>query len=1181
MTGNQTFDSASTELERRVTLLEASAGTGKTYALARIFLRLVAEEGVETGKILTVTFTTAATEELRDRIRSLLVDAYETLIEPPKQKEEAVFERLRNLKNVPVEECIRRIRLAITCIDEAIISTIHGFCNRVLSENSFETQSLFDTELNKASKDMVKEGVDEYWRDRFASANPVVSAAASTTKIKPADMVDFFDSLPRTQDYELGFSEESGFQNLHEQLLQGFEKLKMAWLAGQGDYSDYVSNCLSRKNARAKTQLARHVRILNQSLNEGEVSPAGLEILNDMRASRLTAKKEFRERDLPSFAKEAESFCQVLESFGRAVRVDCVRYLEEKMSQWKAKRGVIFFDDLLSLTAHAVNSESEDGQSLRACLRDSFDAVLIDEFQDTDPVQFEIFSRLFGQKNEHWLFLIGDPKQSIYRFRGADLEAYFEFAKMTNAQRYSLDTNFRTVTPLVESVNAFFEKSDKPFLHEELSFVPVNPNRKGPADRDKLFMDATKPAFVIRELDWRKDKEPSVEVAREAIRTDMANEIEYLLSEGTIGGNKVRPKDIAVLVRSNPDARKVWQSFRKRGLPAVVFTDVSLFDSQEAKEILWVLEGIVNARNERAIKRALATGLLGMTSADFQLWQDNPEKWDEWVGSFRECLENWRKKGVYVALHQLFRVTNAIPKNLCRPDGERRVTNFLHLAEVLHRATSNNPLAPSSLLVWFRARIEQNDSSDEEYQLRLESQSESIRILTVHKSKGLEYPIVFLPGLSFPSGGYRDDFKYHRDDGKLVVDLEKTASDDAKSKGAKEEEQEDARVLYVALTRSASRCYLYHAPVKISSNARVPAQVRMMRSWAIDGNATDSEGNSLEKQASAWVDALGGRAEYNLFTTNPSRISNFDKDESNRFEPVDLQSESWDENRKIPDAKIVESFSGLSKQVGFDGRDLDGTDDGQWEQEDVIEIENQPIFKFPAGANAGNFMHDVFEHLNFSDPSGWKDFISKKLDDHQFDSKQWTPVILDMVHQVMGTELEHGFCLNLLNDTDRLEEMEFYFPVSSGFLPELAQHLPVHSKLKKYLDRISADECMRIAGDGYLKGLIDLTFRKDGRYYILDWKSNKLSGSSKGFDDKEIEREMLTHHYVLQYHIYTVALHRFLQSRMKGYSYERNFGGVYYLFVRGMRKGSDCGIFYDLPDLETVQALEKFLISDQ
>ena len=1183
MSSIQAFDSASTKLEKGVTLLEASAGTGKTYALARIFLRLVAEEGVEVGKILTVTFTTAATEELCDRIRSLLVETYETLICEPKPNEDAVIKRLRTLKEVPTEECIRRIRLAIICFDEAIISTIHGFCNCVLNENSFETRSLFEAELNKASKEMIKEGVEEYWRETFAAADPVVSAAASTSKLKLSEMVDFFNGLPRTQDYVLGFSENEGvgFQATIEDLKESFEKLKNAWLAGKADYSEYVSNCLSRKDARAKTQLARHTRILNQCLIKREVSPAGMEILNEMRESKLRAKAEFREREVPSFAREADYFWGVLESFGRAVRVDCIRYLEDKISQWKTKRGVVFFDDLLSITAKAVNSESVDGQSLRDTLRNSIDAALIDEFQDTDPVQFKIFSRLFGQKRDHWLFLIGDPKQSIYRFRGADLEAYFEFAKNTKAQKYSLDTNFRTVTPLVESINAFFQKSTKPFLHDQLSFLPVQPNRNGPADSEKIFMGGSKPAFVIRELCWENEKEPNAEEARSEIRKDMANEIEYLLSEGTIGKRKIRPKDIAVLVRSNPDARKVWQYFRKRGLAAVVFTDVSLFNSVEAKEILWVLEGIVNARNERAIKRALATGLLGMTGMDFQLWNDNASKWDEWVDIFRDCQDAWRKRGVYIALHELLRKTNAIPQNLCRPDGERRVTNFLHLAEVLHRATINNPLSPSSLLVWLRAKMEQKDISEDEYQLRLESQSESIRILTIHKSKGLEFPIVFLPGLSFTSGGYRDDFKYHREDGKLVVDLKKSASEKAKEKGNLEEEQEDARVLYVALTRAASRCYVYHAPIKISSKARVPAQFRMMRSWGAEEKDSDNKENSLVEKASVWVDELGGSAEYKEFSPKQSEGTDYEKDDPNDSDVLDLQSELWDEKRKISGAKIVESFSGLSNQVGFDGRDLDCVQEGQGQQEDLIGLEQMPIFNFPAGANAGNFMHDVFEHLDFSDSSNWEKYISKKLEDHQYESKKWTSAIYEMVTEVMQTELEKGFSLSLLKKCDRLEEMEFYFPTSSGFLPELAQRIPQHSKLKKYLDRINAEDSRKIEGDGYLKGLIDLSFRKNEKFYLLDWKSNKLGGTNEGFGKNEIEREMLTHHYVLQYHIYTVALHRFLLSRMKDYSYERNFGGVYYLFVRGMKKGTDRGIFHDLPDLETVQILEKFLVSNQ
>ena len=244
-------------------------------------------------------------------------------------------------------------------------------------------------------------------------------------------------------------------------------------------------------------------------------------------------------------------------------------------------------------------------------------------------------------------------------------------------------------------------------------------------------------------------------------------------------------------------------------------------------------------------------------------------------------------------------------------------------------------------------------------------------------------------------------------------------------------------------------------------------------------------------------------------------------------------------------------------------------------------MEQMPIFNFPAGANAGNFMHDVFEHLDFSDSSNWEKYISKKLEDHQYESKKWTSTIYEMVTEVMQTELEKGFSLSLLKKCDRLEEMEFYFPTSSGFLPELAQRIPQHSKLKKYLDRINAEDSRKIEGDGYLKGLIDLSFRKNEKFYLLDWKSNKLGGTNEGFGKNEIEREMLTHHYVLQYHIYTVALHRFLLSRMKDYSYERNFGGVYYLFVRGMKKGTDRGIFHDLPDLETVQILEKFLVSNQ
>jgi exodeoxyribonuclease V beta subunit len=1186
------FDCSNEPLIPGVTLLEASAGTGKTYALARIFLRLVAEKGVEVGKILTVTFTTAATEELRERIRSLLVEAHETLQEDPQPEEDPAFLRLRNQEEIKVskEECIRRIKLAITCFDEAIISTIHGFCSRVLSENALETESLFEAELDRESDKMAMEGVREFWRERFALAHPVVAAAASTEKLKPEDLAKFFNKLPSTQDYHLGFEEEGACDLVRTKLLAGFDSLVESWNEGRKEYLDYASTCLD-KGTKPGKHFAKHADILNKTLTQGEVSPAGLKVLEDMRASIFKPTGNYLNEDIPKFALQVDSFWEVLKQFGRAVRVDCVRYLEDKIEKWKRERGLLSFDDLLSQTAQAVTSEGEGGDALRKSLGDAFDAAMIDEFQDTDPVQFEIFRELFGITGKHWLYLIGDPKQSIYRFRGADLEAYFDFAKKTNAVKYSLDTNFRTVTPLVGAVNAFFSESQNPFMHDDLSFEEVNPNEDGEADKEKAFAegDDLPPPFVIREMEWVGEKGPTKTEIQEAIRLDMANEIHRLLEVGSIGGRKVRTNDLAILVRGNFEATEVWNYFRRRGLPAVVFTDVSLFDSVEAKELLWVLEGIVDSGNERSIKRALATGLLGMTSNDFQAWQDHPEEWAGWVGYFRDCLKTWRKEGVYVALRELFRETGAISLNLRRPDGERRVTNFLHLAEALHQATSNNPLSPSSLVVWLRTRMDDSESGGDEYQLRLESESDAISILTVHKSKGLEYPVVFLPSLSMTAGAKAKEFTYHRNDGKLVVDLKEVATDMAKEKGKLEDGQEDARVLYVGLTRAASRCYLYQAPLRLSEDERPPAQTRIMRSWAASLKKTEEEEVAVEETSgeigeivTRWIDShdLSDQVEYRCFSPEQAEVGEEIRGEGEgNAGSEDLESAKWKASRGMPIGSIVSSFSGLVEQVDFDGRDLDAEPESEDRPEKSSPEESlPPIFEFDAGAHAGTFMHDIFEHLEFADPTSWDEFIKKKLSDHHYEPEDWIDTIKGMVEQVMGTELEPGLVLQSLERKDRMEEMEFYFPVNPGFLPELASALPKGCLLRHYLEGVAKSEKHRIASDGYLKGLVDLIFRADGKHYVLDWKSNKLNGRPDGFGSAQIEREMLDHHYILQYHLYVVATHRFLQSRLPDYSYEEHFGGVYYLFTRGMQIGSQSGIFRDLPDLSVIEALDQFLV---
>lgn len=1180
------FDCANESLDRGVTLLEASAGTGKTYALARIFLRLVVEEGVEVGKLLTVTFTKAATEELRGRIRELLVDALASFQGETHAEEDPTITRLKKLESVPVEECIRRLRLAITCFDEAIISTIHGFCQRVLAENSLETNCLFEAELDQSSPALVAEAVRDYWRVHFSQADPLISAVASIDKIKPASVVEFYNKLPSTQEYEIGFSQGLRLEETQKNLFDLLDRLKNLWIEEGQDYLEFVATKIRKYTASKKAAIHRAF-LDNVFLHERSITPEFVEIFEFVRASKLTLLKDYENEPKPEFSQVAEKFWDAIDDFSQTLRADAVNFIDSKISSWKRERGILSFDDLLSVTAKAVSRQDLVGESLRQSLRSSFQVAMIDEFQDTDPVQFTIFRELFAGTGDHWLFLIGDPKQSIYRFRGADLEAYFKFGNETGGQKYSLDTNYRTVTPLVKATNSFFAKSDDPFLHPHLKFQTVNPKKGGSADQNKMYLQSGEVVapFEVRELIYEEGSSINDTEARRIIIHDLVQQVSQVLQEGEIGVESVKPEDIAILVRSNPQALEVWEAFRANNLPAVVFSDVSLFSSEEAKEILWVLEGLLEYRNERSVRRALATGLLGMNSNDFINWQNDHSSWEAWLTCFRQHHDMWRKDGIYVALISLFRRAYAVSQNLRRTDGERRVTNFLHLAEVLHEASSLNPLSPSSLIVWLRDQIQDAGNQKEEYQLRLESEATAIQILTVHKSKGLEYPVVFCPFLSLSPGQRDESFFYHDRQGSLVVELKNRAGVEAAGQGLLEEDQEDARVLYVALTRAASRCVLYHAPVSIKENKeagalKIPALTRILRSqaWCEEPDLSEEEWkqNRIASEVLPWIEqkSLGALISFSTFDANASHsLPSWKELVSSETE---LSGNVWPIERRIPSGVLLRSFSALVEGIDFEGKDLDAVVDGGEVSIHEQNSKSDEIFEFPSGARAGNFMHEVFEQIDFTDTKQWEEVTSRALAKFGFDPNRWLSVILKMIHRVIAQKLGSGFSLSVISQEDRVEEMEFHFPIQTGRFSQLIESLPQDSLLSRYLQGVGQERVLEIESEGYLKGLMDLVFRHDGKYYLLDWKSNRLSGHEDDFSAQEIEAEMMDHHYILQYHLYLVGLIRFLKSRIHDFDYSTHFGGVYYLFVRGIGHDSGKGIFYDLPDENLVVQLDTF-----
>ena len=339
------FDCAKESLDRGVTLLEASAGTGKTFALARIFLRLVVEEGVEVGKILTVTFTKAATEELRGRIRELLVVALASFQGEKNQDEDPTITRLKELESVPVEESIRRLRLAITCFDEAIISTIHGFCQRVLAENSLETNCLFEAELDQSSAALVADAVRDYWRANFSEADPLISAVASIEKIKPASVIEFYKKLPSTQDYEIGFSRGQSIDEIQGNLFEIFDRLKISWNEGKEEYLEFVATKIRKYTASKKASIHRAL-LDDVFLYDQRVTPAFVEVFEFVRASKLKLLKDFEDEPKPSFSLVAEELWSAVESFSHVLRADTVNFIDHKISTWKSERGILSFDDL-------------------------------------------------------------------------------------------------------------------------------------------------------------------------------------------------------------------------------------------------------------------------------------------------------------------------------------------------------------------------------------------------------------------------------------------------------------------------------------------------------------------------------------------------------------------------------------------------------------------------------------------------------------------------------------------------------------------------------------------------------------------------------------------------------------------------------------------------------------------
>jgi exodeoxyribonuclease V beta subunit len=875
------------------------------------------------------------------------------------------------------------------------------------------------------------------------------------------------------------------------------------------------------------------------------------------------------------------------------LKAEFFRFAEQELSKKKRRKNVQFYDDLLLSIRKALIGGTRAGDNLIAkTIRQKYKAALVDEFQDTDAIQYDIFSMLFASNNS-LLFMIGDPKQSIYSFRGADIFSYMKAAGKVQS-KYTLSGNWRSDPGLIAAVNTIFCNVKKPFVFHEIPF------ERGES-RKKAVLTSGLPgaAFKLWYLPGEGKKPLNKSDAVRSITEAMSGEILRLISPES---EPVRPGDIAVLVRTNRQAQMVKESLTAKHIPAILYSTGNIFDTAEAAEIQQILASIAEPDNRRLFRSAWATDMLGGGGQEFDFAEQEPLWWQRRSVSFRQYLDLWRKYGFIRMFRNIMVRENVKQRLLSWPDGERRLTNTLHLAEIIHQISLENKLGISALLKWLSDQRFAASPRMEEHQLRLESDELAVKIVTIHKSKGLEYPIVFCPFGWEPSVIKDQEIIFHGTDAayRLTLDLDAQKNGPHMQQAQIELLAENLRLLYVALTRAKSRCYLIWGRVNTAETSALAYLLHDGARAEKPDVGDDFIGRLADEFSSlsevAFVDDLQRLAEKSKGTIELARLPRA-QDEKYAFRPGTREKLSCKQFKgKIDKSWRISSYSALISKRAIDSElpDYDGLKDyfsppGDYLSEfseghtDGVQSPGKPnIFSFPKGARSGIFFHDVFENLDV-DGDRLEKIITGKLQEYGFD-RFWKSEILHVVDNVLNVPLvteNEDFVLASVTRENRIHEVEFYFPLHPVGPRDLAELFAKHRGVDMETDFAErlGDLTFTPAG-GYMRGYIDMVFNHRGRFYLVDWKSNYLGGLIEDYHPKSLTKTMNDDYYFLQYHLYTLALHQYLQVCDPEYTYEKKFGGVFYVFLRGVNRHADVqyGIFHDRPAQDFIFDLGKALI---
>lgn len=1184
------FDPLTIPLEG-ANLIEANAGAGKTWAITDIYLRLILENNLSVQNILVVSFTVAATDELRDRIRRRLRKALRSFegqaTDDPFLAELAKISALGGRK----KEGRQRLLAALSSFDEAAIYTIHGFCLRILTDYAFECGSPFDVEMVDDQEGLLDEMLADHYRRNYYQAGREVVNYALRQGLASKDLKNLLKrTLPNP--YLKLIPPEKGVtgddvQREEYRFLGLMGRFREEWQRGREHARTKLGSPSLHQGIYGGEKTDRIIGVIEQFINSpGPYLPLPgefVKITSSGLGKKTNKGKETPRDDLFSRAEEINLGAISLEETIRGCLHDqtlgLVKRAKAEVAARREEKRDLSFDDLL-LRVHQVLA-GENAGAIASALRQRFRAALIDEFQDTDETQYAIFRRLFPEGGIT-TFFIGDPKQAIYSFRGADIFSYLRAAKQTPA-KYTKKLNWRSDGRLIAAINSIFTGCDNPFIYKEIAFEPsvAAETQKGIGLQLNGISETPFQLWRLLAEEGEGDSRTiNLGSGRQQASRAVAGEIQRLLrlaaaGKAIIDGKRLEERDMAILVRTNREARLMRAALSEMGIKGVLFGTGSVYAADEARELERLLWAVALPGNEGLMRNALATRIFGVGAlALARISQDNALKGD-WLSRFRAYSEIARRQGFIIMFRRLMREEGVRERFLKESNGERGLTNILHLTELLHQAEKGRRLTISGLAYFLAGKRKAPSEKEKELQLRLESDESAVRIVTIHKSKGLEYPIVFCPfswsGTEPPKGVLY--FHDPEDHFRPTCDLGSDNLSVHRDWSQKEALAEECRLLYVALTRAKHRCYFVWGRFR---GAETSAAAHLLH----QGRLPDEQGmrEDLHRLAGPVGDMINiaplpepdcreaappeapeatlplACRQFGGVIDRTWRVASASQIMSGSLNISRVELPDYDESAFHPPETLAEAGKSMAGEGGA----------------------HEPRGGIPRGARTGTLLHEILQVVDFTEIASARTraIVEEKVLLHGYDP-DLTAEIMALLARVMALPLDgQEMRLSALGKTARIDEMSFYYPLDGLDKEALRKAFTPHRETHPWYLRM-LEQLHFPSAKGFMRGFIDLIFLYEGRYYLLDWKSNYLGEGIGAYQQEQLSREMTESLYTFQYLVYTLALHQYLGSRIADYRYAEHFGGVYYLFLRGMdpAHGPDYGVYYDLPPADLVESL--------